>query len=325
MALGAVGLKTHIWNNNAKSIALLLAFPFLFLFMLWGFFALTSSLSYQPNAHMSVWVYGWQHGLEGLAHTWHWAFIAAFAWLLIAFFFHQSMIEKSVGAVPVQRRDEPELYNLLENLCISRGLAMPKLCIMDTDALNAFASGINQKTYTITVTRGLLNVLNEDELRAVLAHELTHIQNKDVRLLIISVIFVGIISFLSELTARHLFYSMRMRRVSRNEAKNQAAVMLIAMLILAIGYFFAILIRFALSRRREFLADAGAVELTKDPDAMVSALQKISGHADIESAPDDVKAMFIENASSFLGLFATHPPISQRIQVLREYAGAQKA
>ncbi len=321
--LSAVGLKTHIWNNNLRSIFLLLGFPVLLILMLWGFYALTTLMSAVPPRGVSPGAFAAEQGWLWVQQVWYWGVAAAIAWFVIAFFFHQRMINKAVHANAVTRKDMPELYNLLENLCISRGIPMPKLSVIETNALNAFASGINQKTYTITVTRGLLNKLDENELRAVLAHELTHILNSDVRLLIVSIIFVGMISFFAEITARRMFFSMHMSRRSSN-GRNQGLATVAAFIILAIGYVFAILIRFALSRKREYLADAGAVELTKNPDAMVSALQKISGHDEIPDVADDVKGMFIENSSKFMGMFATHPPIGKRIEALQKFAGATK-
>jgi heat shock protein HtpX len=319
--LSTVGLKTHIWNNNIRSMLLLLGFPFLLILMLWGFYTLTTLFSAVPPRGVPATYFAAEQGWLWVQRVWYWGFIGAAIWFIVAFFLHQRMINGATHAKPVTRKEYPELYNILENLCISRGIPMPKLCIIETDALNAYASGINKKTYTVTVTRGLLNKLNEQELRAVLAHELTHIMNSDVRLLIISIIFVGMISFLAELTARRMFFGMHMSRRGSG-SRNQGLAAVVAFIILAIGYVFAILIRFALSRNREYLADAGAVELTKDPDAMVSALQKISGNDNIPDVADDVKSMFIENSSRFMGLFATHPPINKRIEVLKKYAGA---
>jgi heat shock protein HtpX len=302
----AVGLNTYIWNNNLKSIILLCAFPFLFFLMDFCFFAFQASLN-DPTAD-SV-----QAGLSGLLHTWHLIVMGVGLWFIIAYFFNGAMIRAATHAQPLSRNEAPEVYNLLENLCISRGISMPALYLMETPALNAFASGIDKKSYSITVTRGLLDRLDKRELQAVLGHELTHILNSDVRLLIISIIFVGILSFLSQIAVRNLVYGRRNR--------DQGAAVLVGMIILAIGYVLAILIRFALSRRREFMADAGSVALTKDPEAMISALTKISQHAEIEGVPSDVKSMFIENASSFTSLFATHPPIEDRIAALKGYSG----
>lgn len=322
MAASAVGLQTHIWNNNAKSVMLLVGYPLLLVLMLFAFFALMAAFagqgSYAPG-YAAAQPSAIDAGLTGVRFYWHWAVGLATAWFLIAWMFHQSMINRSTGAHPATRAEYPELYNLLENLCISRGLAMPKLYIIDNPALNAYASGLSEKSYAVTVTTGLMQSLNRAEIEAVLAHELTHIINRDVRLLIIGVIFAGMISFFAEMAFRGLIHGgMR----SRN-GRSAGAVMLIAVVILAVGYLFSLVIRMAISRRREFLADAGAVELTRNPDAMVSALRRISGNSKIEGTPAEVQQMFIENPPAFTGLFSTHPPIEARIDSLVRFAGAQ--
>ncbi len=310
MAINAVGLKTQIWNNNFKSILLLAGFPFLIFLMIWAFHY---AMAYGRPDAMDA-------SMEGLSGTWHWALIGAGVWFVIAWFNHQRMIEKAAGSRGVTRQEEPHIYNMMENLCISRGLPMPKLAIMDTPALNAFASGISNKTYTVTLTRGIIETLDDDELEAVIGHELTHITNKDVRLLIISVIFVGMISFFAEMMFRNMMYGRPYRMSGRdNRSGGGGKGMLVAMVIFAVGYLFAILIRFALSRRREYLADAGAVQLTKKPEAMISALEKIAGNAKMESVTPDIAQMCIENPPSFTSIFATHPPIEKRIEALRKY------
>src|SRR4030095_2091599 len=130
------------------------------------------------------------------------ATIGTALWIFIAYKFHQSLIDMVTGGQEVTRKEEPRLYNLLENLCISRGIPMPKLKIRDDAALNAFASGMNEKQYAVTVTTGLLNALDDAEIEAVLGHELTHIRNGDVRMLVIAVIIAGVISFFAELIFR---------------------------------------------------------------------------------------------------------------------------
>jgi heat shock protein HtpX len=242
-------------------------------------------------------------------------------WFTIAWFFHGSMISAATGAKPVTRQQMPKIYNMLENLCIARGIPMPKFEVVDSPALNAFAAGINEKTYKIVLTRGIIEALQDDELEAVIAHELSHILNRDVRLLIISVIFVGMISFFAELAFRALRYGLRpsyYRRGNSRQSGGTALVVLVAAVILAIGYMFALVIRFALSRKREFLADAGAVELTRNPEAMMRALMRISGQDKVRGMPDEVQQMCIENSARFLGVFATHPPIPARIAALSE-------
>jgi heat shock protein HtpX len=268
---------------------------------------------------------------QALAQAWPFAIAGAILWFGIAYAFYQNIIDAATGAKPVERKAEPKLYNLLENLCISRGITMPALRIIETDGLNAFATGLHKGNYSVTVTRGLMNTLTDEELEAVLAHELTHIRNADVRLLIIAVIFVGIFSFIGELAFRGLRFggmggsSSRSSSSSGNRNSGGGAIIaiIVALAIIGIAYALAIVIRFALSRRREYLADAGAVELTKNPDAMISALQKISGNAAV-NAPSEVREMFIENPhSDFASIFATHPPIEKRIEVLAKYAGGR--
>jgi|TARA_R110002126_G_scaffold3263_1_gene18538 heat shock protein HtpX len=317
MPFKAVGLTTHIYNNNLRSAILLAGFPVLLFGMIYAFyfgaakFGLLSGKAEPLNIALDT---GWSMSLQ----YGHWALIAAALWFVIAYFSHTRMIQKMTDAAPVTYKEEPKLYSLLENLCISRGLTMPSFQIIESPALNAFASGINDRTYAITVTRGLLETLEDDELEAVLAHELTHIMNRDVRLLIISVVFVGMISFFCEMAFRSLIYGGRSRRSSSSNNKNSGGLMILGLAIMVVGYLFAIVIRFALSRKREYLADAGAVELTKNPEAMMRALMRISGHDAIKDLPEDVEMMCIENSTGFMHMFATHPPIEKRIQVLSD-------
>ncbi|MBM3617074.1 MAG: M48 family metallopeptidase [Alphaproteobacteria bacterium] len=312
----AVGLQTHIWNNNAKSVMLLVGYPLLLILMLFAFFAFLGGVTGQP--YDGTQISRMNSGLNGVRLYWHWAVGLATAWFLIAWMFHQSMINRSTGARPATRAEYPDLYNSLENLCISRGLTMPQLYIIDNPALNAYASGLSEKSYAITVTTGLMRSLNREEIEAVLGHELTHIMNRDVRLLVIGVIFAGMISFFAEMAFRGMVHG-----AGRSRGRNAGGVMLVAVIVLAVGYLFSLVIRMAISRRREYLADAGAVELTRNPDAMVSALRRISGNSKIEGAPAEIQQMFIENPPAFAGLFSTHPPIESRIDALVRYAGAQ--
>src|SRR5207342_3849773 len=134
-----------------------------------------------------------------------WATLGTALWILIAYKFHQSMIDAVTGGREVTRQEEPRLYNLLENLCISRGITMPKLKVIEDGSLNAFATGMNEKQYSITVTSGLINSLDDAEIESVLGHELTHIRNGDVRMLVIAVIIAGVIAFFAELVFRMLF------------------------------------------------------------------------------------------------------------------------
>ena len=204
-------------------------------------------------------------------------------------------------------------------------MAVPQFRIIDSPALNAFASGLNDKTYAITLTRGIIEALEDEELEAVIAHELSHIINKDVRLLVVSVIFVGIISFLAQLAFRMIIGGGRRSHYipssGSRKGGGQLIILLIALAVLVVGYIFALLIRFSLSKKREFLADAGAIELTKNPQAMMQALMRISGHDEVQDMPNEIQQMCIENSHSFMGMFATHPPIDKRIKTISEMTG----
>jgi heat shock protein HtpX len=248
--------------------------------------------------------------------------IGVIIWFTVAWFSHTRMIMAATGSKPLLRNENKRVYNLVENLCISTGMPMPGVNIIEDDSLNAFASGINAKTFSVSLSRGIINKLNDAELEAVIAHELTHIRNRDVRLLIISIVFVGIFAFISEM----IFRSMQYGRIGRG--KKEGGTIIIALLLALLGYLIASLFRFALSRKREYLADAGSAELTHNPVALASALKKISEDSRIEAVKRrDVAQMFIENPEeqgkkskfSLSKLFETHPPISKRIQILEQF------
>ena len=180
--------------------------------------------------------------------------------------------------------------------------------------------------YGHSLSKGIIQKLNDEELEAVIAHELTHIRNRDVRLLIVSIVFVGIFSMLTQIT----FYTITHTRIRSNGKNGGGAILiiLIALVIAAVGYFFASLMRFAISRKREYMADAGSAEMTKNPLALASALRKISDDPDIEAVKrGDVAQLFIQNPgdqsksalSGLSGLFATHPPIEKRISILEQF------
>ena len=305
-----IGLQSSIWNNNLKSTFLLVSFPLVILLMVWiVFFALFLEAGHDGQL---LWSLSASAANAAIFKWWWIVFSVVGIWFVIAWFSHQQIINKETKARPMTRKESPEVYNLLENLCISRGLTMPKLFIIESEVLNAYASGINEKTYAITLTKGLIETLDRDELEAVIAHELAHIINRDVRLLIISIIFVGIISVLSEMMVRGVFRS-------DSGGKGKLIGIIIVILIAGVGYFLSIMIRFSLSRKREYLADAGAVKLTKNSEPLISALQKISGNSNLENVDCDVKQMMFDNQKSFLGMFATHPPIESRIKVLSNY------
>jgi len=321
--MAAYGLYTHIQSNKRRSIALLIGLFFLVYVLVFAGALLAEALTVEAPID-----YLMQAAEYDFLKALPFATGGAILWILIAYKFHQSMIDAVTGATPVTRKEEPRLYNILENLCISRGIPMPTLRIADDDALNAFATGLNPKQYSITVTRGLLNALNDQELEAVLGHELTHIRNGDVRMMVIAVVIAGVISFFGEMIFRLFFQASYYggfggRRSSGGDRKGGAGLaIIIAIALIVVAWLLSVVIRFALSRQREYLADAGSVELTKNPDAMISALRKIENRGELTHATSAVMEMCIDNPRvGFSNIFYTHPPVDARIQALIKFAG----
>src|SRR5882762_11198913 len=322
--MASYGLYTHIQSNKRRSIALLVGLFFLVYLLVYAGALVGEALT--VNAPPDVLI---RRALIDALYAAPWATLGTALWILIAYKFHQSMIDAITGGREVTRQEEPRLYNLLENLCISRGITTPKLKIIDDDALNAFATGLNEKQYSITVTSGLLKQLNDAEIESVLGHELTHIRNGDVRMLVIAVIIAGVLSFFAELVFRMVFQSgfswRRSSSSSRGDSKGGGGIVIaivIALALIAIAWLLSIVIRFALSRKREFLADAGSVELTKNPDAMISALRKIEGRGELPGANSAVMEMCLDNPREvFSNIFDTHPSVEKRIHAIVEFAG----
>lgn len=323
----AFGLYTHIRANQWRSYALILGLFLLVYLMVYAAALLFEGFYWDASLDWLL-----RKALDDFIQALPYATIGAAIWLVIAYRFHQRLIDFVTSGREVTRQEEPRLYNLLENLCISRGLPMPKLKIADTPALNAFATGLNEKQYSITVTSGLMQALDDAEIEAVLAHELTHIRNGDVRLMVVAGVIAGIISFLAELVFRMFMDTGRPWRWSGSRSRSSSdgdrgkgggfAAILIAIALIAVAWFLSVLIRYALSRSREYLADAGAVELTKNPDGMIGALRKIEGRGEIEGATSAVMEMCVDNPrSGFTDLFATHPAIDKRVQALVEFSG----
>jgi heat shock protein HtpX len=319
--MAAYGLYTHIQSNKRRSIALLIGLFFLVYVLVFAGALLAEALI-ADNPPLDYLIRAaWFDFIKALPF----ATVGTLIWIAIAYKFHQSMIDAATGAHQVSRTEEPRLYNILENLCISRGITMPKLRIADDDALNAFATGLNEKQYSITVTRGLMNALNDTEIEAVLGHELTHIRNGDVRMLVIAVVIAGVISFFGEMIFRLFFQGSwgRSRGGGSSDKKGGAgAAIVIALVLIGVAWLMSILIRFALSRQREFLADSGSVELTKNPDAMISALRKIENRGELHAANSAVMELCLDNPrEGFADIFATHPPVDKRVAALVNFAG----
>ncbi len=344
------GLYGHIQKNAMKSAVLLVGFVVLIALFwlswcmiyagvvewLWPSKALRrASLDVRLVA-----IYG--KAVAAALARWYVPLIGAASWLVIAYLLHARMIRLATGAEPISRREAPKLYNMVENLSITAGLPMPRVEIMHTSALNAYAAGLGPDDAVVAVTRGLMETLTDDELEAVIAHEITHIKNYDVRLMVVATVFAGGLTLVGDAVGRMMSGSSEhsssgdwagaaiggAARASSDEddSGNFAAMAVsvgIAILFLALTHLFAIMIKFALSRSREFMADAGAVELTKNPDALISALTKIEQNDEVPGVHGNVQAMMI--SASFEGLFSTHPATASRVTALERYAGGRIA
>lgn len=331
-----VGIQTQIQRNNMMSILLLLMFPIIILGMIWVFLAL---INYFGNGYYND--YGelvHQLSIDEVNYyfitTIPWVIVGVGIWFCIAYFSNTSMIRNAVGAKSVTRMENPRLYNIVENLCMTCNMEMPKINIVNDPGLNAFASGIDNKSYTVTVTTGLMNLLNDQELAGVIGHELTHIRNRDTRLLITSIIFVGIVSTIMSMTLRMMNNVMVFGRYHDNDRDGRGSglsfwlILIVGIICTFIAYIFTLITRFAISRKREYMADAGGAELCGDPLALASALRKISGNPGLGSTKrEDVAQLFIihpkDMESGFMNfmnsLFSTHPDTEKRIAILEQF------
>jgi heat shock protein HtpX len=328
--MAAYGLYTHIASNRFRSM-LLLAGLFVLIYVLVFAGALIAEVVLNGNRSVDYYLAA---ASRDLIMAFPFATGGAAIWIVVAYFFHQSIVDAVTGGEDVTRQQQPRLYNLLENLCISRGITMPKLKVMDSEALNAFATGLNPRQYSITVTTGLLKALSDQEIEAVLGHELTHIRNGDVQLMVIAMIIAGVVGFAAELFFRLFFYSNwnsggdRSSRSSSSSGDDRKSgggaiiVVILAIALLALAWTLSLVVRLALSRSRELLADAGSVELTKNPDAMISALRKIENRGELQGATSAVMEMCIDNPrDGFADLFSTHPSVDARVAALVKFAG----
>ncbi len=242
-----------------------------------------------------------------------------------SYWFSDKMVLAMAGAREIQKKDNPELYRIVENLCITAGLPVPKIYIINEAQLNAFATGRDKNHAVVAVTAGLLERLNKTELEGVIAHELSHIGNKDMLIGTMVVVLAGIVSLLANFFLRISFWGGGRRN---NNDNNSAAgiLMIVGILAAILAPIAATLIRLAISRKRESLADASGALLTRYPEGLASALEKISADmtpmkvANTASAHLYIDSPFNEKQSEnwFVGLFSTHPPIEERIKALRE-------
>jgi heat shock protein HtpX len=307
-----VGIYAQQRSNNYKSIFLLLMFPVLLIGLVYLFFFIF--FSQETGTQTSAG--------EATLQVLPYVIIAVTLWFFIAYFINTAMIRNATNAQSLDRRENKRVYNLVENVCMANGMDMPKVNVIEDNSLNAFASGINKRSYTVTLTRGIINTLDDQELEGVIAHELTHIRNRDVRLLIVSIIFVGIFTMIAQVAIRMAFRGSIGRGRNNKNGAGAVIMLLIIAALAALGYVFSLLIRLSISRKREYMADAGAAQMTKNPVALASALRKISQNPEIQGVKrEDIAQLYIEHKAHglFSGLFATHPPIKRRIAVLEQF------
>src|SRR5574344_343816 len=336
-----VGMQTQISRNNRLSLLLLLMFPLIILGMIWVFLALLNyfGTSYYDQYGNMINTLDVDTVNYYFITTIPWVIGGVGLWFLIAYFSNTSMVRAATGARSLSRKENPRVYNIVENLTMTCGMDMPMINVIDDPQLNAFASGIDKKSYTVTVTTGLLNLLNDEELAGVIGHELTHIRNHDTRLLITSIVFVGIVSTVMSLVLNIFsnmfwwggaaFHSSDDRDDDgKSNGLSAIVVLLIGLVCIAIAYFFTLLTRFAISRKREYMADAGGAELCGDPLALASALRKISNDPGLgKVGREDIAQLYIIHPqslskgiqSAFNSMFSTHPDTAKRIEVLEQF------
>lgn len=232
----------------------------------------------------------------------------------------------------IQKKDNPQLFNVVEEMCIAGGLPMPRVFVIDDTAPNAFATGRDPQHAMVAVTTGLLDKLSRSELQGVIAHEMSHVRNYDILFAMMMAVMVGVVALLCDFFMRSTFYGMGSRRSSRSREKGGGGLLLLLAILLAIFAPIASkLIQLAVSRQREYLADASAVELCRDNEGLASALEKISGDKEVlEVANRATQHLYIVNPikpfeKRAKALFSTHPPMDDRVRRIRSILPAQPA
>ncbi len=299
-----IWLQTSKTQNNLRVVFLISLLPLLVFLCLLIFYTMTNKwIAFQESIYMS-WI------------TVLYSSPLILLWLIIWITIQKKLIFGFTWAREIQRTDNPEIYNIVENLCISRGLPIPKIWIIDDDSMNAFATWWSPKNSYIVFSKWLIEKLDKREIEAVAWHELTHIMNWDVKTMVITNVFIWIIWT--------IWYILMRTRWKKNPLP------LLWLFLYLLSLILLPLINLAISRKKEFLADAWSVELTKDKDSMIKALQKISTDARIEYIDwksSTVSSMFIyspksntKSAFSFISnMMSTHPPIEERIELLQKY------
>ncbi|MBC7333228.1 MAG: M48 family metalloprotease [Actinobacteria bacterium] len=302
----------HIAKNRFKTVLLIVGF-LIFISLIGYFVGLYFDYRYGLGGGYSIMLMIFGLFIAG---------ITSFA----SYFYSDKIVLQLTGARPLSHQENPRVYYMVEGLSIAAGIPMPKIYVIEDRAMNAFATGRNPENAVIVFTRGLLEKLNDEELKGVIGHELSHIKNYDILLGTIIVVLVGMLSIISNIILRSFFFGGR-RRSDRNGGGILSLILLVVGIILILlSPLIATIIRLAISRSREFLADSNGALITRYPAGLANALRKISSDSKLRVANDATAHLFISNpfgtrARSFLSnLFSTHPPVEERIRRLEEMA-----
>lgn len=314
-------------SNKRKTVLLMVLFPVSLVVLVYLAILLFSAMGTSPGQNVSALNTANRLAIQVLP------VISAIAiiWVLISYFFGQKFVLSSAGAIEVTKESAPEIIRIVENIAITAGLPTPKVYVINDESLNAFATGRDPEHSYIALTKGIINKLEKPELEGVIAHEMAHIGNRDIRLMLIMVVCISFATIAAEILLR--LAMTKGRGSGKNKGGGQLLFLALALSLYLYGYLVAPLIKLAVSRTREFQADATAALLTRNPEGLVNALRKISGNSVVEKLKDreTMAAMCIatplsaDKQNSFFskisGLFATHPPIEERIKALMTMDG----
>lgn len=249
----------------------------------------------------------------------YWVIVGAALYALVQYFAAGSLAMATTGARQIEKRDNPRLYRIVENLAITLGIPTPKICLIDDSAPNAFATGRDPNHAIVGATTGLLKIMNDDELEAVMAHEMSHIKNYDIRVSMVAFGLVCAIGFLADMAMRMFFFS------DRRSNNNNPMMLIIGIILVILAPLMAAIIQMAINRQREYLADASGVMTTRYPEALVSALEKLRQYnRPLKRQNTSAAHLFITNplSAGFLNkLFSTHPSLEDRISRLKTSTG----
>ncbi len=302
----------HIAKNRAKTVLIIIGFIF-FISIIGYFIGIYIDYRYGISSEFSIII----------------MVIALIIAIIVSFssyFYSDRLVIAMSRARPLSRAEDPRVYYAVEGLCLAAGILRPRIYVIDDPGLNAFATGRNPQKGVIVFTRGLLEKLNDEELKGVISHELSHIKNYDILLGTIIVVLVGMITIISNIMLRSMFFGGRGRRPSKGSGGGLLTVVLfvVGIILILLAPLIATLIRLAVSRNREFLADSTGALISRYPPGLANALKKIDKYSEVETANSATAHLFIANplgkktGIAFKSLFNTHPPAAERIRRLEE-------